>query len=114
MSDELDHEDEAPRRSIPLRLAVGSALRLNRLALDDLSSRSRTSRRKAIGVITGAISDLEAGLRHEAEEATRDLASDLLRALDPMISAAEIEGARTVLELILAALPPRVRLGRHA
>ena len=114
MSDELDHEDDTGRRPTPLRQAVGSALRLSRVALDDLNSSSRTSRRKAIWVISASISDLEAGLRHEAEEATRDLASDLLRALDPMISVAEIEGARAVLELILAALPPKARLGRHA
>ena len=109
-----DHEHDTGRRPIPLRQAVGSALRLNRLALDDLNSGSRTSRRKAIGVINAAIWYLEAGLRHETEEATRDLSSDLIRALDPLVSVAEIEGARTVLELILAALPPKVNLGRHA
>ena len=98
-----EHEDV--RRSIPLRQGVGHALRLNRLALDVLNSRSRTSRRQAAAMITGAISDLEAGLQHEAEEGTRDLSSNLFRALDPMITFAEIEGARTVLKLILAALP---------
>jgi hypothetical protein len=68
-----------------------------------------------IARLEGAIADLKLGLESQVDAATGDLAGDLMRALGPQITVSEIEGARTILALMLAALPPKISLGpgRH-
>jgi hypothetical protein len=51
-------------------------------------------------------------MRGQADAATGDLSADLLRALGPQITVCEIEGARAILQLMLAALPPQISMGR--
>ena len=116
MSDEPSEIEEemaaAVRASWSLPWATSLALRALRLALDDLSQERFTRRRRerTLTLVQAAIRDLECGLRNAMDTATGDLSKDLLRALDPMVTVAELEGARAVLRLMLAALPPEREL----
>lgn len=96
-----------------LAATVSSALRPLRFALDDLQSGKRLARRRTIGKLDFAISQLESGMKTRAEMATEDLGVNLLRALPPDVTVAEIEGARSILTLMLAALPPKITLDRE-
>ena len=98
------------RHPLPLPEAVSRALRPLRSALSDLKSGRRTARRDAIRLLEGAITDLKLGMESRADAATGHLAGDLLRALGPQITVCEIEGARAILTLMLAALPPKIEL----
>jgi hypothetical protein len=77
-----------------------------------LKSGKRLVRKMAIVHLEHAISELKLGMKSRADAATGDLSADLLRALGPQITVCEIEGARTILALMLAAMPPKILLGR--
>jgi hypothetical protein len=96
---------------LPLPEAATRALHPLRHALADLKSGKRLVRSKAIGLLEGAITDLKLGLESEADAATGDPSGDLLRALGPSFTVGEMEGARSILKLMLAALPPEIKLG---
>src|SRR5205807_547315 len=93
------------RKPVPLRHGAAQIIWSLRLNIMDLDTHKRVNREQLTATIRFAIEELELGLRHEADDATRDLSQDLLRALRPEVTVAEIEGARAILELILAALP---------
>jgi hypothetical protein len=76
-----------------------------------LKSGKRLVRKMAIVHLEHAISELKLGMESRRDTATGDLSGDLLRALGPEITVCEIEGARTILTLMLAALPPKIDLG---
>ena len=102
MSDNtIDPPEDGPTFRLPY--AADHTVRLIRLALDDLEKpRGRAS---AKGVLHLAIKYLQGGLKTAAEEADRDFAASLRDALRPGITLSEVQGARAMLELILAALP---------
>ena len=100
------------RPPLPLPEAVSRALRPLRLALEDLKYEKRLVRERAIIRLENAIADLKLGMRGQADAATGDLSADLLRALGPQITVCEIKGARAILQLMLAALPPQISMGR--
>ena len=102
----------AQRHPLPLPEAASRALYPLRAALKDLKSGKRLNRKQAIRFLEGAVENLKLGLKSEVAAATGDLSGDLLRALGPAFTVAEMEGARSILELMLAALPPKVELGR--
>ena len=72
-------------------------MRLLRLALEKLEPRSRVERGNAKALIGLAIADLEHAVDDRIQEATRDLGKDLLLALGPSVTWAEIAGARGML-----------------
>jgi hypothetical protein len=106
MSDDniIDPPEDGPRPlAFPLPYAADHVVQLIRLALEDLEKRrGRASAKATLGL---AIKYLEGGLQTAAEETTRDFSAVLLQALRPGITVSEIQGARAVLELMLAALP---------
>jgi len=91
--------------TIPLPTAAAQAIRMLRYEIGQLENRKRVTRTHLIGRLGHIIVELERGLRHEAYEATGELSDDLMAVLGPNITGAEIMGARSILELILAALP---------
>jgi hypothetical protein len=116
MNSEIDDEklvaSVLASRSLPE--ATSLALRLLHTALNELRSPRRLSHRRRemiVAQIEGAIRDLEHGLRNSIDVATGDLSKDLLRALGPDVTVCENEGARTILTLMLAALPPKISMG---
>ena len=102
----------ARRHPLPLPEATSRALHPLRAVLNELKSGKRLNRKQTIRFLEGAVEDLKLGLKSEVAAATGDLSSDLLRALGPAFTVAEMEGARSILELMLAALPPKIELGR--
>jgi hypothetical protein len=100
----IDPPEDGPRPlAFPLPYAADHVVQLIRLALGDLEKRrGRASAKTTLGL---AIKYLEGGLKTAAEEATRDFSAVLLQALPPGVTVAEIQGARVILELVLAALP---------
>ena len=48
---------------------------------------------------------LQRGMQYEADEATGAFSEDLLAALGPTVAGEQIMGARSILELVMAALP---------
>jgi hypothetical protein len=98
---------------LPLDEAASRALHPLRTALADLKSGKRLARKMAIARLEGAITDLKLGLKSGVDAATGDLSSDLLRALGPAFTVGEMEGARSILKLMLAAMPPEITLGRE-
>ena len=124
MSDPLPADAEIDEAALVARVranrslpeATSLALNMVRLAIDDLQSPRFTRRRKerTLAVVEAAIRDLKDGLRNSITAATDDLSKDLLRALGPAFTVAEMEGARSILELMLAALPAKNRVGQAA
>ena len=102
----------AQRYPLPLPEAASRALHPLRAVLKDLKSGKRLNRKHAIGFLEGAVEVLKLGLKSEVAAATGDLSGDLLRALGPAFTVGEMEGARSILELMLAALPAKIELGR--
>lgn len=98
--------------TLPFPEAANRALHPLRTALKDLKFGKRLDRKRAIGLLEGAVADLKLGLRSGVDAATGDLSKDLLRALGPAFTVGEMEGARSILRLTLAAMPPEVTLGR--
>src|SRR4051794_14377494 len=102
MSCNLPPPDRDP---VPLPQAAAQAIRLLGYEIEQLKCQKRISRKQLIAWLGLAIKELELGLQHEADDATRDFSKDLLSALGPGITGYGIRGARSILELILAALP---------
>jgi hypothetical protein len=98
-----------PRSPVPMPIAVARALRLLRIAQQQLASENRVERGNAPAVLGRAIADLEAAVTAGVETATRGLADNLLRALGPDVTVGEIAGARAVLGLIITSLPETPR-----
>jgi hypothetical protein len=65
-----------------------------RYGIGQLKGRNRVKTEHLIGWLGHIIVELERGLEHDAAEATGELADDLLQALPPGITKAEIIGAR--------------------
>ncbi len=84
------------RKPVPLRHGAAQIIRSLRLNIMDLDTHKRINREQLTATIRFAIEEFELGLRHEADDATRDLSQDLLRALRPEVTVAEIEGARAI------------------
>jgi hypothetical protein len=101
------------RDPVPLPQAAAQAIRLLRHKVKELESGQRINRKQLIAWLSLAIKELELGLKHEVAEAG-DLSRDLLAALGPEITGYGIKGARSILELILAALPDYSGMGGAA
>jgi hypothetical protein len=99
------------RDPVPLPQAAAQAIRLLRHEIEQLKFEKRINRKQLIAWLGLVIKELELGLQHEVDDATRDLSKDLLSALGPEITGYGIKGARSILELILAALPDYRRDG---
>jgi hypothetical protein len=80
-------------------------VKLLRYALRDLKTLKRIDRSWLNAWIGNVIKELEGGLESAAGEATLDFSKVLLQALRPGVTVCEVQGARAILELILAALP---------
>jgi hypothetical protein len=107
-------EQNPDRDPVPLPQAAAQAIRLLRHKVKELESGQRINRKQLIAWLSLAIKELELGLKHEVDEATGDLSRDLLAALGPEITGYGIKGARSILELILAALPDYSGMGGAA
>jgi hypothetical protein len=91
----------------PMRLAAAAeyTLRMISDAADHLDTKNDPESKAARQLIKMARAELEAALEADAAAATSELAPLLLRAMGRMVSAAEIQSARRLLEVLLAALP---------
>lgn len=100
------------RATTTLPWAASQAVHRLRFALDDLEVPRLTllKKRSIASMIEIVTRDLEWGLENDKNAATGDLSKDLKRALPADITVGEIEGARLILQLLLAALPPEVQL----
>jgi hypothetical protein len=90
---------------IPLPEAAAHAIEMLRYSLGQLASRKTIKTEHLDAWLGQVVKELESGLQHETDEATGELSEDLLAALGPGTTGAGIMGARSVLALILAALP---------
>jgi hypothetical protein len=105
MSADIINLPPPPRPTIPLPQAAAQAIRLLKYEIGQLENRKRVTTTHLTVFLGHIIAELERGLEHETDEATGELSDDLMAALRPNITVAEISGARSILELILAALP---------
>ena len=116
-SDHDSQDAEAIARALSamsLHDAAERALFTIRTVLCRLNAGKRTARRDAIILLPHAIRCLDAGLRNDLAAGERGVSEEMKRALGPRVTCAEIEGMRTVLELMLDALPPTPDLGGTA
>jgi hypothetical protein len=104
-ADIIDFPEDGPRTPVRLPYAATHAVELLRYALRDLKTQKRINRSWLNTWIGNVIKELEGGLKSAAEESTGDFSKVLLQALRPGVTVSEIQGARAILELILAALP---------
>jgi hypothetical protein len=77
-------------------------------------TRSAHTTSRGAGSLGYALADLQRAVEAEIEDAKTDLSHDLARALGAEFTVGEVNGARTVLALVLGALPCYIPTGRGA
>lgn len=96
--------EQSSRRHEPLPLpaAAERARRLIELARDHLDEGNRTGARVCLDI---AEADLGQAVHAAVEDAIGDLGTLLMTAAGPVLTVAEVRGARKLLGLLLTALP---------
>jgi hypothetical protein len=93
-------------QSLPLLARAEHAVKLIRMVQSDLASGRPTGRKRQAAVLLKLAADeLEKGIADRGAEARGELAEVFITALGPNLMAAELEGAKLTLALLLECLP---------